>query len=190
MKLIVGLGNPGARYDGTRHNVGFATVDELARRWSLDLCKEKFHAWFGDGLICDQRVVLLKPTTFMNRSGDAVLAAGRFYRLELSDLLVILDDFALPLGQLRVRMKGSGGGQNGLQNVIDRVGSTDFARLRLGIGETGGLAVSHVLSPFTPSERVESDAMVCRAADAVECWLKEGTATAMNRYNVRSEQAD
>jgi PTH1 family peptidyl-tRNA hydrolase len=183
----VGLGNPGKRYEGTRHNVGFETVDELARRWSIDLKREKFHAWFGDGLIRDQRVVCLKPTTFMNRSGDAVLSAGKFYQLELSDLLVILDDFALPLGMLRVRMQGSSGGQKGLQNIIDRIGSNVFARLRLGIGETGGMATSHVLSPFSGSERGVVSEMIGIAADAVECWVVEGTQSAMNKFNVRGE---
>ncbi|MCH7813359.1 MAG: aminoacyl-tRNA hydrolase, partial [Planctomycetes bacterium] len=110
MKLIVGLGNPGTKYAATRHNVGFRVVDELGRRWGIGLAQEKFHAWFGRGSVADRDVILLKPTTFMNRSGQAVQATGRFYQLELSDLLVISDDLALPLGRLRFRARGGAGG--------------------------------------------------------------------------------
>ena len=133
MKLIVGLGNPGTKYLGTRHNLGFAVVDALAKRWAIEMAREKFHAFFGDGAVRNQRVALLKPTTFMNRSGQAVSAAGRFYQAEREDLLVVSDDLALPLGRIRVRGGGSAGSHNGLQDIIDRVGFSDFARLRVGI---------------------------------------------------------
>ena len=183
MKLVVGLGNPGARYDGTRHNIGFAVVDELARRWQIDLKREKFHAWFGDGSACDERVALLKPTTFMNRSGQAVLAAGRFYRAEKEDLLVILDDIALPLGRIRIREEGSAGSHNGLQDVIDRVGFSDFARLRIGVDEPIGDPSGYVLGRFRDEERSAAAEMISRSADATECWLRHGPVEAMNRYN-------
>ncbi len=184
MKLIVGLGNPGKKYERTRHNVGFRVVDRLAQRWQIDMQAEKFHAWFGDGVIRGEKAVLLKPTTFMNRSGQAVLAAGRFYRLELSDLLVVYDDVALDLGRLRIRMKGSAGGHNGLQDVITRVGDNAVTRLRLGIGKPLGGQTSYVLSRFAEEEEPEVTAMVERASDAVETWLSDGPEKAMNVFNL------
>ncbi len=183
MKLIVGLGNPGPKYVGTRHNVGFDVVDRLATRWGISLAGEKFHAWCGTGSVASERAVLLKPTTYMNRSGQAVLAAGRFYKLELDDLLVVSDDLALPLGALRMRSTGSAGSHNGLQDVIDRLGSDAWSRLRVGIGEPIGSATGHVLGRF---DEVEAETMgrVCsRAADAVECWVTQGCDLTMTRFN-------
>ncbi len=183
MKLIVGLGNPGAKYDGTRHNVGFDVVDILAQRWGLSMTTEKFHGWFAQGECGGEKVVLLKPTTFMNRSGRAVLAAGRFYKLEAGDLLVITDDHALPLGRLRIRTKGSGGGHNGLGDIIETLGSDEWCRLRIGIGEPFGVPSVYVLSRFTPEEEAVIGPARKRAADATETWITDGAATAMNRFN-------
>ncbi len=183
MKLIVGLGNPGTKYAATRHNVGFRVADLLAARGGIDLPQEKFHAWFGRGTIAGTEVVLMKPTTFMNRSGQAVVAAGRFYQLPPDDLLVISDDTALPLGKLRLRRSGGAGGHNGLQDIIDRLGTEDFARLRIGIDAPVGERVGFVLSRFAdPDEKRMTEACE-RAADAVECWLTQGIDQAMNRYN-------
>lgn len=183
MKLIVGLGNPGPRYAGTRHNVGFAVVDILAKRWSIDLSREKFHAWFGECRIGGERVSLLRPTTFMNRSGQAVLAAGRFYKTEPEDLLVISDDMALPLGQIRIRKQGSAGSHNGLQNVIDRIGFSTFCRIRIGIDAAIGEPTAYVLSRLSQDESVVMEPAMVQAADAAECWLAHGPDTAMNRFN-------
>ncbi len=183
MKLIVGLGNPGAKYAGTRHNAGFAVVDELASRFAISLSAEKFHGWFGTGAISGQRVALFKPSTFMNRSGQAVLAAGRFYKLELADLLVIADDLALPLGRLRMRMAGSSGSHKGLQDVIDRLGSEDWCRLRIGIGTPVGSPSVYVLSSFDEMENDVMRAVWPRAADAVECWVEHGPDLTMTRFN-------
>ena len=183
MKLIVGLGNPGTKYAATRHNVGFRVVDLLAARCGVVLAGEKFHGWFARATVAEQDAVLLKPTTFMNRSGEAVLAAGRFYRLGLEDLLVISDDTALPLGKLRLRRSGGAGGHNGLQDVIDRLGSDDFARLRLGIDMPIGDQVRHVLSRFGGDQEQRMIEVCDRAADAVECWVAHGVDFAMNRYN-------
>jgi PTH1 family peptidyl-tRNA hydrolase len=183
VKLIVGLGNPGKQYEETRHNVGFRVVDVLGRRWNIDLTAERFHGWFGSGSIRDQKVILLKPTTFMNRSGQAVLAAGRFYRLVLADLLVVLDDIALPLGRIRVRPDGSAGGQKGLVDIINRLGSDAFSRVRIGIGQPLGDASSYVLSRFGGDEESEATRAIERAADASECWIVEGPEAAMNAYN-------
>lgn len=183
VKLVVGLGNPGAKYAGTRHNVGFDVVDILAARWNLTLTVEKFHGWFAQGRYGDEQVVLLKPTTFMNRCGRAVSAAGRFYKLEPSDLLVIADDFALPLGRLRVRMKGSAGSHNGLQSVIDHMGGEAWCRLRIGIGEPVGVPSVHVLTRFGDDElSVMADARL-RAAEAVMSWIEHGPELTMTRYN-------
>lgn len=183
MKLIVGLGNPGAKYDGTRHNVGFEVVNALATRWQVSMASEKFHGWFGDGTFAMERVALLKPTTWMNRSGQAVLAAGRFYKLDLADLLVITDDLALPLGRLRMRGSGSSGGHKGLQDILDRVGSDAWCRLRIGIDEALGDSSSHVLGRFAPDERAVVARSVLHACDAVECWMEHGVDLAMTRYN-------
>jgi PTH1 family peptidyl-tRNA hydrolase len=183
VKLIVGLGNPGAKYDGTRHNVGFDVVDILAKRWGLSMTTEKFHAWFTQGECGGEKVVLLKPTTFMNRSGQAVLAAGRFYKLDARDLLVITDDHALPLGKLRIRMKGSAGGHNGLGHIIESLGSDGWCRLRIGIGEPFGVPSVYVLSRFSPDEETVVGPARVRAADAAEAWITEGPEAAMNRFN-------
>ncbi len=183
MKLIVGLGNPGHKYDGTRHNVGFEVVDLVASRRGISLATEKFHAWFGKGEICGEQVALLKPTTFMNRSGRVVLAAGRFYKLELDQLLVVSDDIALPLGRLRMRPAGSAGGHKGLQNIVDRVGSDDWCRLRIGIGGPVGNATGYVLGRFDPQDNAVMDRAREFGADAVECWIENGAELTMTRFN-------
>lgn len=187
MKLIVGLGNPGPKYAGTRHNVGFDVVDELARRWQIGMGAEKFHGWFGLGEFRGKRVGLLKPTTYMNRSGQAVLAAGQFYKLELADLMVVVDDLALPVGKMRIRKSGSAGGHNGLDDIVTRLGSEAWCRLRLGIGEKVGDQKLFVLTPFDEPDRPVIKATIKRAADAVECWLSEGADAAMNKFNVESK---
>jgi len=183
VKLIVGLGNPGSKYEGTRHNVGFRVIDELAVRWDVDISKEKFHAWFGKGVICSEPAVLLKPTTFMNRSGQAVVAVGRFYQLEFSDLAVISDDLALSPGCLRMRPSGSAGSHKGLQDIVNRAGTEDFARFRIGIGGAIGDAADYVLSRFDEGEETTIERVIARSAGAVECWITHGAEETMNRYN-------
>ena len=183
MKLIVGLGNPGPKYVGTRHNVGFGVVDLLAGRWNIALTVEKFHGCFGQGEIVGERIVLLKPTTFMNRSGRAVLAAGRFYKLEPEQLLIVADDLALPLGRLRLRTRGSAGNHNGLQDVIDRLGTDEWCRLRIGIDAAVGDPAGYVLSRFDNEEETVMESARLRAADAVECWILHGAELTMNRFN-------
>ena len=183
MKLIVGLGNPGPKYAGTRHNFGFDVVDVLAIRWDISMGTEKFHGWLGTGTIAEKPVALFKPTTYMNRSGQAVQAAGRFYKLEFPDLLVISDDLALPTGRLRMRANGSAGGHNGLQDIVDRVGGDAWSRLRLGIGAAVGDPANFVLARFCENERTLVQNVRERAADAVECWVVEGVDVAMTRFN-------
>jgi len=183
VKLIVGLGNPGKKYAGTRHNVGFEVVDRLAARWGVDLRTEKFHGFFGAGTFRGERVALVKPLTFMNRSGQAVAAVGTFYKLELDDLLVIVDDLALPVGQVRMRPRGSSGGHNGLADISRRLSTDDWCRLRVGIGEPLGDAVSWVLGRFHESELPLMATSMERAADAAECWMTDGVELSMTRFN-------
>lgn len=190
MKLIVGLGNPGPKYAGTRHNVGFDVIDELAARWQIGMGAEKFHGWFGLGEFRGERVGLLKPTTYMNRSGQAVLAAGQFYKLELADLMVVVDDLALPVGKMRIRKSGSSGGHNGLEDIVARLGSDTWCRLRLGIGEKIGDQKLFVLTPFDEPERPLIKAVIKRAADAVECWVDQGPDAAMNQFNVEPKAGE
>jgi PTH1 family peptidyl-tRNA hydrolase len=149
----------------------------------VNLGREQFHGWAGSGIVGAERVLLLKPTTFMNRSGQAVLAAGRFHRLESADLLVISDDFALPLGRLRLRARGSAGSHNGLSDIVNRLGTEDFARLRIGIGGPVGDPARYVLDCFAEAEEPIMRLVVHRAADAVESWLARGVEAAMNEYN-------
>lgn len=184
MKLVVGLGNPGGKYESTRHNVGFRVVDELARRHGIDMNRTRFSSLFGSGTIGSEQVILLKPGTFMNLSGRAVQEALAFYKLAPADLMVISDDLALPLGRLRLRKSGSAGGHNGLASIIQALGGDDFPRLRIGIEQVSGeRMVGHVLGAFTRREEEIVGPALVRAADAVECWLAEGMDTAMNRYN-------
>lgn len=185
MKLIVGLGNPGRKYDQTRHNVGFEVLDRLAERCGDGHAKDKFDGRAMEGQVGGERALLLWPHTFMNRSGSSVGPALEFYKLEPADLLVVCDDFNLPLGKLRFRREGSAGGQNGLIDIIRRLGTEEFARLRLGIGPVPDQwdAADFVLAKFNAAERKTIDDTITLAADGAECWVHEGIAAAMNRFN-------
>lgn len=181
-KLIVGLGNPGTKYEGTRHNVGFAVVDRLAPL-GVPFAK-RFDGLLLEAEIDFRRVLLLKPETFMNLSGRSVRQAVAFYKLDLTDLLVICDDLSLPLGKLRLRTGGSDGGQKGLRDIAAQLGTESFARLRIGIGERGPIdAADFVLSRFRPSERPLIDDALIAAAQAVAVWVAQGIDAAMNRFN-------
>jgi PTH1 family peptidyl-tRNA hydrolase len=191
LKLIVGLGNPGPRYKGTRHNVGFEVVDELARRASI-----AFESAPADALIAKWRrtdgdaVLLAKPMTFMNLSGQAIGELLRYFKVDAADLLVVVDEVQLPLGKLRARMRGSAGGHNGLKSVIAHLGD-DFSRLRLGVGRPGGAREErvgrelgdHVLARFDKDEGAEVERMITRAADAADTFITSGIAAVMNQYN-------
>ena len=196
MKLVAGLGNPGARYRGTRHNVGFEVVDLLAIRHRVD-----FEAAPADAVFARWRrnetgrsgdvILLTKPLTFMNLSGDAVAALARYYRIDTPDLLIVCDDVNLPLGRLRVRGSGTEGGHNGLRSVAAMLGTIDYPRLRIGVGR-GDLRrdmADHVLARFEPEEESGIEAAVARAADAVETWIDDGLAKTMNVFN-RSDDSD
>lgn len=185
MKLIVGLGNVGRKYENTRHNVGFDVLELLAQRNGGNSAKSKFDGRTVEVMIGSERLLLLWPHTLMNLSGKSVGAAVAFYQVPLTDLLVICDDFNLPLGKLRIRSQGSAGGQNGLGDIIKRLGSEEFSRLRVGIGPVPDAwnAADFVLGRFGPSDRVMIEDSIGRAAEAAECWVTGGLAVAMNRFN-------
>jgi PTH1 family peptidyl-tRNA hydrolase len=198
MKLVVGLGNPGRKYEGTRHNVGFAVVREVARRHAAGKPKTSFQAEVIEAAVPikdasgknpsgaeKQKVLLLLPQTFMNLSGNSVGAARDFYKLTNEELLIVCDDFNLPLAKLRFRAAGSAGGQKGLADVIRRLGTDQVPRLRIGVGPVPDHweAIDFVLGKFTSAESSEIDLTIQRAADAVEAWACEGLAACMNHYN-------
>lgn len=184
MKIIVGLGNPGRPYEETRHNVGWLVLDRIAERagWS-GRAKARDAAAVARGRHGDLDLMLVKPTTYMNLSGVALRKVLARERAPLEDLLVVVDDFALPLGRLRLREEGSAGGHNGLRSIIGEMGTQRFARLRVGIGEPSRTAVDHVLSRFSPGEQAVLDEVLDAAADAVEDWAREGPERAANRWN-------
>jgi PTH1 family peptidyl-tRNA hydrolase len=185
IRLLAGLGNPGAEYVGTRHNIGFATVDFFAQRQGV-IAFERQEKW--DAMVAKSgELIFIKPLTFMNHSGEAVAAVADFYKITPASILIVLDDFALPLGRLRIRQTGGPGGHNGLESVIMHLGTEDVPRLRLGIGaapERG--SVDYVLSRFFEEERSTVMAMVERAADAIKCAIDNGIVSAMNRFNKES----
>jgi PTH1 family peptidyl-tRNA hydrolase len=184
LKVIVGLGNPGSRYAGTRHNVGWLVLDRLAERagWT-GKGRERDASKVVKGRYQGLDLTLAKPLTYMNESGLAVRKILARERAPLGDLLVVVDDFALPFGKLRFREAGSHGGHNGLRSVIDELGTEAFSRLRIGIGEPARGGADHVLSTFHPDERSRLDALLDTAADAVEAWARDGTSRAANRFN-------
>jgi peptidyl-tRNA hydrolase, PTH1 family len=185
MRMIVGLGNPGTRYVGTRHNVGFDLLAELATRHSAGASKEKFRSEIREVTIEGEKVLLLKPLTYMNLSGEAVLAARDFHKIEHEQLLIVCDDFALPLGKLRLRANGSGGGQNGLSDIIKRLGTNEIPRLRIGIGPlpAGWDAAGFVLGKFTADERWVVNDSIDLAVKAISVWIRDGLVKAANLAN-------
>ncbi|MBY0525959.1 MAG: aminoacyl-tRNA hydrolase [Gemmataceae bacterium] len=184
MKVIVGLGNPGKQYAGTRHNVGFAVVDLLAESSRAAAWRERFEAFIGELVEDDLKLLLIKPLTYMNLSGRPVRQILDFYQLPHEDLLVVCDDINLPLGKLRFRAKGTHGGHNGLRNIQDHLGTTEYARLRVGVDvPRENDTVDHVLGRFRSTERPVIDEAVRTAAQAVIIWARQGTGAAMNQYN-------
>lgn len=190
MKLIVGLGNPGHEYRDTRHNVGFRVVDELARRHGVNSWSEKFGGLEAKTRFTDISVMLVKPLSFMNLSGQAVQGFSAFYKVEAPDIFVIVDDVELPLGRLRARPGGGAGGHNGLRSVIQSLGTEDFSRLRVGVGRgnAGNNLSNFVLGRFTDDELEIISAAVLRAADATEVFIEQGIGPAMNMFNAAQKQ--
>lgn len=185
MKLVAGLGNPGRQYAGTRHNVGFEVIDELAKRHQVGFEAAPADAMMGKWRRDGEVILLVKPLTFMNLSGVAAGQLMRYFKIDVPDLFVICDDVNLPLGRLRVRAGGSDGGHNGLRSMAEQLGTMDYSRLRIGVGrgdERRDLA-DHVLAGFAPEEQPGVNDAVTRAADAVECWVLDGLAKTMNVFN-------
>ncbi len=183
-KIVVGLGNPGSRYEKTRHNIGWMVLDRLADRiGSVGRARARDGAASVRGRLGGDELILVKPTTYMNLSGPAVRKVMARERVPLRDVLIVVDDMALPFGRLRLRERGSAGGHNGLRSIIGEMGSEDFARLRVGIGAAKQGAVEHVLGDFAHAEQRHLDAILDAAADAVEVWAREGAHRAANQWN-------
>lgn len=184
--LLVCLGNPGREYEGTRHNIGFLTADALERREGVKINKLRYRALTGEFRAGGQRVLVLKPQTYMNLSGESVKLAGGFYKIPPDHVLVVSDDVALPLGKLRIRAGGSAGGHNGLKNIIAHLGTDQFPRIRVGVGapeHPDHEMIDWVIGKFSPAEKKVVDEAVARALDAVLCVIERGVNEAQNRYN-------
>ena len=191
MKIIAGLGNPGAEYARTKHNVGFMLVDALAERLGVDAWREKFNALTAEGHIGAQKVLLVKPLTYMNESGRAVGPLLDWYKLAPEDLIVAHDDMDIAAGTIRLRRKGSAGGHNGIKSLLAHIGSEDFSRVRIGIGRPlpGWTVVRHVLAPFPADDAPKIQEAISYLLPAVECIVTDGIDMAMNRYNPRKKKA-
>jgi PTH1 family peptidyl-tRNA hydrolase len=199
MKLVVGLGNPERSYVGTRHNVGFEVIDQLAGRlgWTKPgdfdrVARSKFDGLAFDGVVGNEKLVLLKPTTYMNLSGRSVQSAMAFYQLSPKDIMVVLDDLALPVGRLRLRGSGSSGGHNGLKDIERAIATSDYPRLRIGIDPAPPRVAGkdYVLGKFTPEQRQLLEPTLARACGAIVTWIDKGLNAAMNEFNVAEEKKD
>ena len=186
--LIVGLGNPGREYRMNRHNVGFLALDYLSQELKVPITRHQFKALYGQGTVADHRLLLAKPTTFMNLSGQAVWPLVRFYKVEHNNLLILHDDMDLPLGTIRIRPSGGSGGQKGLASIIDSMGTQNVPRMRIGIGRPPGRmeARGYVLEDFSQKEQDVLKGVFDTVANAVRLWMDEGIESAMTRYNGRS----
>ena len=191
--LVVFLGNPGLRYEGTRHNAGFMTADALARKKNISINRSRFRALTASCPFGDTTALLMKPQTYMNLSGEAVGEAARFYKIPADHVLVVSDDITLPIGAMRIRTKGSAGGHNGLKNIISVLGTEEFPRIRLGVGSPPHPdydTVDWVLSVFRDQDAVDMAEAASRAADAVECFITQGPEKAMNLYSQKKIPRD
>lgn len=187
MKLIVGLGNPGMQYAATRHNIGFEVIDSIADTYNISVIKNKYKALIGEGILAGEKVILMKPQTFMNLSGEAVKSCMDFHKIAIQDLIVIYDDISLEVGQLRLRETGSAGGHNGIKNIIMHMGTQEFNRVRVGVGEkpAGWDLAQYVLGRFSPEELKVIAPQTVEAAKAVEVIISQGMQKAMNHYNIK-----
>ena len=181
--ILVGLGNPGTKYESTRHNMGWLALDSLMEKESFKLNKLRFKAWTGILEKNGNKILVMKPQTYMNLSGEAVGEAARFYKIPADHVIVISDDISLPLGKLRVRGSGSAGGHNGLKNIIAHLGTDAFPRVKVGVGAPEHDIVDWVIGPFTANERKVIDGVLDRALGAAECIITDGVSAAQNRYN-------
>jgi peptidyl-tRNA hydrolase, PTH1 family len=185
VKLIVGLGNPGKEYELTRHNVGFMAIDQLAQSLRIDVTKSKFKALYGEGTYKGEKVVLLKPLTYMNLSGESLSQALTWYKPDQDDIVIIYDDMDTEVGKLRLRTKGSAGGHNGIKSLIQHLGTQEFNRIRVGIGRPmpGTDVIKHVLMNFRKEESPFIKEAVSKMPDVIDCIIDKGFTIAMNRFN-------
>ena len=190
MKIIAGLGNPGDKYANTKHNVGYMFLDELAAHWKVSDWREKHEALAAETYFNDEKIILIKPLTFMNESGRAVGAFLNWYKLEAKDLIVVHDDMDMPVGMHRIRKKGSSGGHNGIKSILSHVGDENFVRFKIGIGHPTDNpdVIHHVLSPFHVEDREKINEAIKILVQAAECVIKYDADMAMNRYNPRKEK--
>ena len=187
MKLLVGLGNPGATYDGTRHNIGFEVIDRLGNKYNIGINKNKYKSLIGEGNIKGEKVILMKPQTYMNLSGEAIRVCIDFYKIQPEDVFVIFDDISLEVGQIRMRQNGSAGGHNGIKSIIAHLGTQNFPRLKFGVGEKpkGMDLANYVLGKFSAEEKEIIIPKTIDAIDAVATFIDEGMEKAMNKYNLK-----
>lgn len=187
MKIIAGLGNPGEKYEKTRHNVGFRTIDFISEKQNIKVDRIKFKALIGEGFLGGEKIILVKPQTFMNLSGESIVEISRFYKIEMEDLYVIYDDIDVELGKLRIRKKGSSGSHNGMKNIIYHLQSDEFPRFRIGISSPppGENLINYVMSPFSKTEYDLLNDVIKQCAEAIETSIEENFDIAMNRYNKR-----
>ncbi len=186
MKLIVGLGNPGKQYENTRHNIGFLVIDKLSEQLNIRLDQAKFKGIFGMGNVEGEKILLLKPLTFMNLSGESIRAVMDYYQVQIEDLVVIYDDLDLPIGRIRLRQQGSAGGHNGIKSTIAHLSTQNFNRIRVGIDrpKNGMNVADYVLGRFTKDERLMMEDVIVKCSDACDQWLNRPFLQVMNEFNV------
>lgn len=183
MYLIVGLGNPGLEYVNTRHNIGFSVIDYLANKYNIEMNRTKFKGVYGEGFIEGKKVILLKPTTYMNLSGESIREVINFYKITNEEIIVVYDDISLQVGKIRIRPKGSAGGHNGIKSIIANMASDVFPRVKVGVGQPKGDLVSHVLGKFTEEENEVLNKVIPVVTEAIEAILKSDIQESMNKYN-------
>ncbi len=185
MKLVVGLGNPGKKYERTRHNIGFDVIDRVQQKWMIDLSEQKFKGIYGVERNGTEKIFVLKPLTYMNLSGESVGQLMKYFQISVEDLVVIYDDLDLPPGKIRLRQKGSHGGHNGIKSIIQHLGTDQFNRIRVGIGrpDPGQAVPDYVLGRFSPDDQKKMDEAAEQAAEAVDCWKEEPFLQVMNKFN-------
>ncbi|HAT4104659.1 TPA: aminoacyl-tRNA hydrolase [Clostridium perfringens] len=183
MILIVGLGNPGKQYEQTRHNIGFDVIDYMANKYNIDVNREKFKGICGEGFIENKKVILLKPLTYMNLSGESIRELANFYKLEDDEIIVVYDDISLDIGRLRIREKGSAGGHNGIKSIIQNLGGDKFPRVKVGVGQPKDNLVNHVLGKFSKEDREHIEKVIPVVSDAIVEILKNDAKESMNKFN-------
>lgn len=183
MFLIVGLGNPGIQYENTRHNIGFKVIDNISKEYNIEINRQKFKGVYGEGFINGEKVILLKPTTYMNLSGESIREVVDFYKLTCEDIVVIYDDISLDVGRLRIREKGSAGGHNGIKSIIAHLGTDVFTRIKVGVGQPNVDLVNYVLGKFTDEEMEVLSESIDASTKAVSEIIKNDVNTAMNKFN-------